>query len=130
MDVYGYAGDGAVSVADGTSPGVWLGTFDPTTGNGPRTLFLDRDALAGLLSTTSTVGLRFVTTPDSQARVDTTASNRPALTLFRDAVAVPTVSAVNGQVIESDVPHPFSAGPTVQMPLTVSLSIRSPSRST
>jgi hypothetical protein len=120
--IYGYAGDAAIGLGDGTAAGVLLGTFDPTTGNGPRTVVLDRTALAGLLATSATVGLRFETTPDSQVRVDTTPAGGPALAFFRDPVSAPTVGVANGQATEGDVPYPNGSPQTVLMPFVISLS--------
>ncbi|HEX3148345.1 MAG TPA: Calx-beta domain-containing protein [Gemmataceae bacterium] len=121
IQVFGYAGDQAITLADGTSSGVLLGTIDPV-GSGSRTIFLDPVALAGLLSTTSVLGLRFVATPDSQLRVDTTAGHQPTVSIFRDAVPPPAVSVADAQATEGDVTYPNGVPQSVPMPFVVSLS--------
>jgi Calx-beta domain/PKD domain/RTX calcium-binding nonapeptide repeat (4 copies) len=121
IQVYGYAADGTINTADGTSPGVLLATIDPSAGAGPRAIVLDHDAFVGLLASGSNIGLRFVTTPDSQMRIDTSAANLPRLYLFRDAYIGPTVSVADSQAGEGDVPP----GNTIPMSFTVTLSAAS-----
>jgi Calx-beta domain/PKD domain/RTX calcium-binding nonapeptide repeat (4 copies) len=121
IQVYGYAADGTITTDDGTSPGVLLATIDPSAGAGPRAVVLDHDAFVGLLASGSNIGLRFVTTPDSQMRIDTSAANLPRLYLFRDPYIGPTVSVADSQAGEGDVPP----GNTIPMSFTVTLSAAS-----
>src|SRR5262249_58771431 len=58
--VYGYAGDGHVTLADATSPGVLLGSDGTGTGTGWRTLTLDVAATLALAGQTGYLGLRVV----------------------------------------------------------------------
>ena len=123
--VYGYNADLAITAGDGGSADVFLGEFDPLAASGARSLTLDRDALAGLLAVSPNVGLRLVTTPDSQVRLDTSAPNLPRLNIFRDGVVIPVASVSNGTATEGDVPA-SGPGNNVSMPFVISLSQSSP----
>jgi Calx-beta domain/PKD domain/RTX calcium-binding nonapeptide repeat (4 copies) len=121
IQVFGYAGDQTITLGDGTATGVLLATIDPV-GSGSRTVFLDPTALASLLSTTSVLGLRFVATPDSQFRVDTTAGHQPTVSIFRDLAPPPAASVADAQATEGDVLYPNGVPQSVPIPFVVSLS--------
>src|SRR5206468_3391045 len=75
--VMGYAGDGAVTLADGTAPAVLLGTFDPLGGTGRRWVQLDPVALSALFNQSSFVGLRFEAVADTQVQIGGPTSANP-----------------------------------------------------
>jgi len=61
--IYGYVGDGVITTADATSPGVLLGSFDPTY-TGWKTVLLDLTGIESLVGTTGYLGLRLVGNPN------------------------------------------------------------------
>src|SRR5205085_9904265 len=59
--VYGYAGDGAVTLADASAPAVLLGSDGVGSGGGWRTLTLDVATVLSLAGATGYLGLRVQT---------------------------------------------------------------------
>src|SRR5262249_31295708 len=90
--IYGYAGDGTVTLADATRPAVLLGSYDPKTGLGWRTVALDAVQVAALTGSTGWLGLRFAGTPTTNTGLALT-YYPPALDFSGSGPAAPTLDA-------------------------------------
>src|SRR5262249_30229979 len=77
--IYGYSGDGAVTLADATRPAVLLGSYDPKTGLGWRTVALDAAQVAALTGSTCYLVLRYPCTPAPNTTPDLTSYPPPLL---------------------------------------------------
>jgi hypothetical protein len=98
VQIYGFAGTGTLSLADATSPGVFLGAYDPKTGTGPKSLTLDRSAVLSLVGSSPYLGLRLVGVRNTETTVAGTSdpTNPPVLVFTPGpAPAQPTLTAAN-----------------------------------
>jgi hypothetical protein len=98
VQVYGFSGSGTLSLADATSPGVFLGAYDPKTGTGAKSLILDRSAVMSLVSSSPYLGIRLVGVRNTETTIAGTSdpSNPPVLVFTPGpAPALPTLSASN-----------------------------------
>jgi hypothetical protein len=98
VQVYGFAGTGSLSLADATSPGVFLGAYDPKTGTGPKSLTLDRSAVLSLVGSSPYLGLRLVGVRNTETTLAGTSdpTNPPVLVFTPGtAPALPALTASN-----------------------------------
>jgi hypothetical protein len=98
VQVYGFAGSGTLSLADATSPGVFLGAYDPKTGTGPHSVTLDRSAVLSLVGSSPYLGLRLVGVRNTETTLAGTADpTNPPVLVFNPgpAPAVPALTASN-----------------------------------
>lgn len=119
--VFGYAGDGAITLADGTASGVLLGTIPAPQAMGKNYLRLDRDAFAGLLATSSFVGLRIETSAENAVWLSGPSTSAPRLIVLDSTFVAPQVSIGDAQVVEGNkTPHLHDGDTTVMVPITLS----------
>jgi PKD repeat protein len=123
--VMGYAGDGSVSLADGTVSAVLLGTFDPLGGTGRRWVQLDPVALSALRNQSPFVGLRFEAVADTQVQIGGPSSaNPPKLVVTSTPYVAPQVSVGDVTTTEGSL-TPFSTVGDTTAYVPVTLSARS-----
>ncbi|HYV38561.1 MAG TPA: Calx-beta domain-containing protein, partial [Gemmataceae bacterium] len=118
--VYGYAGDGAISTADGSSRGVLLGSFDPKGGTGWRVVALDLAGVQSLLGASGFLGIRLVGTFDGNTSISTSpnSNNQPLVDFVPGTPpTVPNLSVSDPSVVEGS-----TAGFTSAMTFTLTLS--------
>ncbi len=102
-DVFGYVGDGSTTLSDATAPGTLLASFDPASlGLGVRTVALDPVALSTLLSSGSTIGLRF------QGRPDPVLSSNFSFFSMEAAALGATAPTLTVEAAPASVPEPGS----------------------
>lgn len=117
--IYGYAGDGAVTLADATRPAVLLGSYDPKTGLGWRTVALDAAQVAAIIGSSSYLGLRFAGTPTTNTGLALT-YYPPALDFSSSGSATPTLNVSDLSLAEGMSPGVTGTGVT---PFTFTLTL-------
>jgi chitinase len=98
VQVYGFAGTGTLSLADATSPGVFLGAYDPKTGTGSKSITLDRSAVMSLIGSSQYLGIRLVGVRNAETTLAGTSdpTSPPELVFNPGPVpTLPTLSAGN-----------------------------------
>src|SRR5438067_2412974 len=122
--IYGYAGDGAVTLADATSSGVILGSYDPRTGLGWHTVTLDPAAIMSVAGSTGYIGLRLVGCLNANTTLAGPSSTTPPKLDFTPGTppAEPTVSVSDVSINEGTSLVPPGVPGTTHAVFTVSLS--------
>lgn len=121
--VYGYAGNGSVTLADATSPSVLLGSDTTGTGTGWRTITLDPGAVLSLTGQTGYLGLRVVGGNNANLQFLGPNGYNPLKLDFTPGTP-PSPPAVSvSDVTQAEGSYTGIAGPaTTNMVFTVSLS--------
>jgi hypothetical protein len=102
VEIYGYVGNGSVTLADATAPAVFLGVFNPIEDTGSHSVALDRAALLSLASSGSWVGLRLVGVTKATMSLDPPSGFNPPMLVFHTHAAppIPTVSIADATEVE------------------------------
>ena len=119
----GYAGNGAIELADATVATTPLSSYQVQVAPGRRSLVLDRDAVLALTGGSDWLGLRFQGTSTSAS---TTVigprggpANAPAVTFLTEPAAVPDITVADASTSEAGS-FPSTGGPLLNF--TISLS--------
>ncbi|HVK11272.1 MAG TPA: Calx-beta domain-containing protein, partial [Gemmataceae bacterium] len=110
--VVGYAGNGALELADATRAATDLAAFQHVGSAGRRTLILDRATVLALTGGSDWLGIRLQ--PGAAAGSVTVGtpfgavSRAPALTFRTDAAPVPTIEVSDSEAAESVNPPPLN----------------------
>jgi PKD repeat protein len=126
----GYAGDGALDLADATRAATDLAAFQHAGPADRRTLILDRAAVLALTGGSAWLGIRLQPTADGSVTVGTPIGSvtwAPALTFRTDVAPVPTIRVSDSEAAESVAPPspnyatPF--GVYLDVPTTIPVTV-------